>query len=382
MMATESEVGGVYHLRLPLVDVHTIGAGGGSIGWLDSMKVLHVGPQSAGADPGPACYGKGSMEPTITDADLVLGYLNPGYFLGGEIKLNPELARRAIKEKVADPLGMDLVKAASAIRAISDHAMVDAISTVSVRRGEDPRRYTLVVAGGAGPVHAASLARELGIRHLAIPRWSSVFCALGGAIADIRHDYVTSIISRTGLIDPAMLSEAYAAMKKAGDETLEREAVKAGDRYFKGSIDMRYEAQYHEIEIPVDESELTKEGIPQIVDRFHQRHEELYGYRDVTDTEMINLRLAACAKVVTPTRKEQAAVARDESKYLKMRRDVYFEEDGGFIPTAIYDGDAMEVGNLIYGPAVVEQRSTTIVVPPKAKLEVNSYGDYMMELPE
>ena len=382
MMATESAVGGVYHLRLPLIDVHTIGAGGGSIAWLDSLNVLHVGPQSAGADPGPACYGKGSMEPTSTDADLVLGYLNPDYFIGGEIKLNPELARKSIKEKIADPLGLDLVEAARSIKAISDHGMVDGISTVSVRRGEDPRRYTLVVAGGAGPVHAASLAKELGIRNLAIPKWSSVFCALGGTIADIRHDYVTSTISLTSLIDPATLKEAYATMKKAGDDTLEREAVKAEDRYFNGSIDMRYEAQYHEIEIPVDEGELTKAGIPAIVARFHDRHEELYGYRDVTDTEMINLRLAACAKVVTPPRKEQAAVTKDASKHQKMTRDVYFEEEGGFVPTPIYDGDAMEVGNLVYGPAVVEQRTTTIVVPPRARLEVNSYGDYMMELPE
>jgi len=308
--------------------------------------------------------------------------LNPDYFLGGEIKLNPELAQKSVKEKVADPLGLDMVEAARSIRAISDHSMVDAISTVSVRRGEDPRRYTLVVAGGAGPVHAASLAKELGIRHLVIPRWSSVFCALGGTIADIRHDFVTSVISRSSLIDPAMLREAYAAMKKAGNETLERESVKPEDRYFMGSIDMRYEAQYHEIEIPVDEGELTKEGIPAIVDRFHDRHEELYDYRDVTDTEMINLRLAACARVVTPPRKEETPVTRDESKYLKMKRDVYFEEEGGFVTTPIYDGDAMEVGSVIYGPAVVEQRTTTIVVPPEAKLEVNSYGDYMMELPE
>lgn len=382
MMATASAVGGVYHLRLPLIDVNTIGAGGGSIAWLDSLNVLHVGPQSAGADPGPACYGKGSMEPTITDADLVLGYLNPDYFIGGEMKLNPELARKSIKEKIADPLGLDLVEAARSIKAISDHAMVDSISTVSVRRGEDPRRYTLVVAGGAGPVHAASLAKELGIRNLVIPRWSSVFCALGGTIADLRHDYVTSVISRSSIIDPAVLRGAYATMKKTGNDTLEREAIKVKDRYFMGSLDMRYEAQYHEIEIPVDEDELTEAGIPVIVDRFHQRHEELYGYRDVTDTEIINIRLAACGRVVTPSRKEQAPVTKDASKYVKMTRDVYFEEDGGFVPTPIYDGDAMEVGNLVHGPAVIEQRTTTIVVPPKAKLEVNSYGDYMMELPE
>ncbi len=382
MMAVSSEVSGVYHLRLPLIDVNTIGAGGGSIAWLDELNVLHVGPQSAGADPGPACYDRGATEPAMTDADLVLGYLNPDYFLGGEIKLNRELAEKAIKEKIADPLGIDVVEAAASIKTILDHTMVDGIATVSVRRGEDPRRYALVVAGGAGPVHAASLAKKLRIKHLVIPRWSSVFCSLGGAIADVRHDYVTSIVSLTSAVNPQTLREVYDGMKQTGDETLEIEGVEADKRYFEGSIDMRYEAQYHEIEIPVEVSELTEEGVPTIVERFHQRHEELYGYRDVTDTEMINLRLAACGRVVTPARKKQDVVSKDVSDHMKMRREVYFTEDGGFIPTPIYDGDAMEIGNLVYGPAVVEQRTTTIVVPPKAKLEVNAYGDYVMELEE
>ena len=382
MMAVESKVSGVYHLRLPLIDVNTIGAGGGSIAWLDELKVLHVGPRSAGADPGPACYGKGATEPTMTDADLVLGYLNPDYFLEGEIKLDKELAEKAIKEKIADPLGIDLVEAAASIKAILDHTMVDGIATVSVRRGEDPRKYALVVAGGAGPVHAASLAKKLRIKHLVIPRWSSVFCALGGAIADIRHDYVTSIISLTSAINPKVLSQTYTEMQKTGDETLEMEGVNTENKYFEGSIDMRYEAQYHEIEIPVELSELTEEGMPVITERFHRRHEELYGYRDVTDTEMINLRLAACGKAITPPRKKQDIVSKDASKHMKMRRDVYFAEDGGFIPTPIYDGDAMEIGNLVYGPAVIEQGTATIVVPPNARLEVNSYGDYEMELQE
>jgi len=382
IMSFTSAVGGVYHLRLPLIDVNTIGSGGGSIAWIDSFNVLHVGPQSAGADPGPACYGKGSEEPTTTDADLVLGYLNPDYFLGGEIKLYPDLAKTAITEKIADPLGLDLVEAARSIRAISDHSMVDAVSTVSVRRGEDPRKYTLVVAGGAGPVHAASLAKKIGIRRMVIPRWSSVFCAIGGTIADIRHDYVTSIISISSEIDPALLREAHHAMKKTGNDTLERESIRVSDRYFLVSMDIRYESQYHEIEIPVEEEEFTAEGIRTIVDRFHDRHEELYGYRDTTDIEMINLRLAACAKVLTPSRRPDSLSDTDASKYLKTNRDVYFEEKGKFISTPIYDGDSMECGCALYGPAIIEQRTTTIVVPPEARLEINPYRDYVIELPE
>ena len=382
IMSFTSAVGGVYHLRLPLIDVNTIGSGGGSVAWIDSFNVLHVGPKSAGADPGPVCYGKGSTEPTTTDADLVLGYLNPDYFLGGEIKLHPDLARTAIQEKIADPLGMDLIEAARSIRAISDHSMVDAISTVSVRRGENPKKYTLVVAGGAGPVHAASLAKKIGIQRMIIPRWSSVFCAIGGTIADIRHDYVTSIVSTSNNIDYSAVQKAYHSMKKMGNDTLERESIEIKDRYFLVSMDMRYESQYHEIEIPVDENEFNETGIVTIIDRFHDRHEELYGYRDTTEIEMINLRLAACAKVVTPPRKSSDVIDKEADFYLKTKRNVYFEETGEFVSTPIYDGDKMEGGCVVVGPAIVEQSTTTIIVPPKAQLEVNPYGDYVIEISE
>lgn len=382
MMSLQSAVGGVYHLKLPQIDVHTIGAGGGSIAWIDQFGALHVGPRSAGADPGPACYGKGSSEPTITDADVVLGYLNPDYFIGGEIKLHRDLAEKAIKEKIADPLGMSTIEAARAIKVISDHAMVDGMSTVSVRRGEDPRKYTLVVAGGAGPVHAASLARELHITKLVIPKMSSIFCAVGGLIADLRHDFVTSTISRTSLLDPAWLRAAYEDMKEKGNSVLEGEDIPEGSRYFVISADMRYESQYHEIEIPIEEEELSKEGIPVIVEKFHRRHEELYAYRDVTDTEMVNLRLAAFGRVTTPRRVEMPFVSTDASGYIKTTRDVYFEDDGGFIPTPIYDGNALEVGNIVEGPAILEQKTTTTVIPTGARAEVTSFGDFLVELPE
>ena len=175
-MTMESAVGGVYHMRIPMVDVRTIGAGGGSVAWLDSMNILHVGPLSAGADPGPACYGKTGEEPTVTDADLVLGYLNPAFFLGGEIYLDYTHAERAIREKIAVPLGMDIYEAARSIVTITNHNMVNEISAVSVQRGEDPREYVMVAAGGAGPVHVASLAGEFGIKEVMIPRNSSIFC--------------------------------------------------------------------------------------------------------------------------------------------------------------------------------------------------------------
>jgi len=378
--ALETAVAGVYHLKLPLIDVHTIGAGGGSIAWLDKMNVLHVGPQSAGAEPGPVCYGKGGTEPTSTDADLVLGYLNPEYFLGGEMSVDVELARKAIKEKIADPLGMDVVEAARSIRKVIDHSMSDAISQVSVERGEDPRKYTLVAAGGAGPVHVADLAKPLGISQVLISRTSSIFCALGSIIADLRHDLVRSVVAKTNQVNADSLNDAFGEMKTEGDAYLEREGIVPNDRYYRKSIDMRYKGQFHEVELPISEAELSDEGIKHIIEDFHKKHEELYAYRDVVETEMINLRMAACGKVVTPSRKAMTEKSADASNYVKGKRDVYFEKKYGFVPTTIYDGDSMEAGNIVEGPAIIEQKTTTVVVPPKTKLEVTKYGDYLMSL--
>mgnify|MGYP001817944181 CR=1 FL=1 len=378
--ALETAVAGVYHLKLPLIDVHTIGAGGGSIAWLDKMNVLHVGPQSAGAVPGPVCYNKGGTEPTSTDADLVLGYLNPDYFLGGEMSVDIEMARTAIKEKIADPLGIDVITAARSIRKVIDHSMSDAISQVSVERGEDPRKYTLVAAGGAGPVHVADLARPLGINQILISRTSSIFCALGSIIADLRHDLVRSVVVKTSQAGADKLNITFREMKTVGDGYLEREGIVADDRYYGKSIDMRYKGQFHEVELPISEAELTDEGIESIVEDFHKKHEELYAYRDIVETEMINLRLAAYGKVVTPSRKAIVEKSSDAAKYVKGKRDVYFEKKFGFVPTTIYDGDNMVAGNIVEGPAIIEQKTTTVVVPPMARLEVTEYGDYLVKL--
>jgi len=379
-MTLETAVAGVYHLKLPLIDVHTIGAGGGSIAWLDKMNVLHVGPQSAGADPGPACYGKGGTEPTSTDADLLLGYLNPDYFLGGEMSVDTELARKAVKEKIADPLGIDVIDAAKAIRKIIDHSMSDATSQVSVERGEDSRKFTLVAAGGAGPVHVASLAKPLGIRQILISRSSSIFCALGSIIADLRHDLVSSVISKTSEIKVGMLNDTFREMKAVGDQYLEREGIAPVGRYYKKTIDMRYKGQFHEVGLPISEADVSEEEVDHIIEGFHKRHEELYAYRDVVETEMINLRLAAYGKVVVPARKTMASGSGDASRSIKGKRDAYFEEKYGFVPTTIYDGDLMEVGDTVEGPAIIEQSTTTVVVPPDARLEVTTYGDYFMKL--
>jgi N-methylhydantoinase A len=376
----ETAVGGVYHMRLPMMDVHTIGAGGGSIAWLDSMNVLHVGPKSAGSVPGPACYGRGGTEPTSTDADLVLGYLNPQYFNGGEMSLDVSLAEKAIKEEIADPLGISVVAAARAIRKIIDHNMSDAISTVSVERGEDPRGFTLVAAGGAGPVHVTDLAKALGIPRVLISRNSSIFCAMGSIIADLRHDFVTSVVTKTNSADLDALNASYEAMKALGDQFLSREGIPDADRYYEKSVDMRYKGQFHEVELPLPRGAVGPAMRDSMVSEFHKKHEELYGYRDEVETEVINLRRACFGKVVAPERKALSVASYEAGKFVKSRRDVYFEDEIGFVPTQVFDGDLLQAGNIVEGPAIVEQRTTTVVVPPKARLEVTNYGDYLVIL--
>lgn len=381
-MRLDSAVGGLYHMRLPLIDIHTIGAGGGSVGWVDKFGALHMGPASAGADPGPACYDRGGKEPTSTDADLLLGYLNPDFYLGGEIKLRTDLAQKAIEEKVAKPLGLEVWEAARAMRKIIDANMVDGISVVSVQRGEDPRRYVMVAAGGAGPVHAASLARALDITKILVNRGSSIFCALGSVIADLRHDFVRSVITRTNSASLDSLTAYFEEMEALGNKYLDMEGIAPADRYFKRSIDMRYKGQFHEVEVPLvsNNHKLTHADLQAMVAKFNDMHEDLYAYRDSVETEMINLRLAAYGKVVTPARKPLTFATSDSHRHIKGQRQVFFEEANGFVATKIYDGDNMEVGNVAPGPCIIEQYTTTIVVPPRGVAEVNGYGDFVITL--
>ena len=378
-MTDETDVAGLYRIRLPMVDVWTIGAGGGSIAWLGTGKALHVGPRSSGAVPGPACYMKGGTEPTSTDADLVLGYLNPDNYLGGEFQISLELAQKAIKDKIADPLGIDVIEAARSIVRILNSGMVDAISAVSVRRGEDPRRYVMVAAGGAGPVHAAALAKYLRIHTILVPKLSSVFCALGGLISDLRHDFVRTVTFRTGTVDLNELNNIYQDMEREAHEILEREKIAVEDRYFRRTMDMRYRGQFHEVEVDAPGGSIGQKELDDVINGFHQKHESLYAYRDIVETEIMNLRLTGFGKVPKQSLKEMSYEGKDASKHIISKRDVFFEETEGFVSTPIYNGDAMGYGNLLEGPAVVEQKTTTILIPPGYTLEVGKYGDYIMQ---
>jgi N-methylhydantoinase A len=379
--ATDGYIGR-FRLALPTVDIHSLGAGGGSIAWIDAGGILHVGPQSAGAFPGPVCYNQGGIEPTVTDANLVLGYLNPDNFLGGRMILYRNLAQKAISEKISEKIGLDLIKAAQGIIEVVNNNMVDGINTVSVKRGYDPKNFVLLAAGGAGPVHAAKLAQIAGISKIMIPRTASAFCAFGMVISDIRHDYVRPYIYPIRKAELSKINELFKEMEEIGFETLTSEGVKEKDIDFIWSMDMRYIGQIYEVETLIQREPLQKEYIQEIENLFHRKHETIYGYRDnMSDIEVVHLRVKAIGK------KEKLKFKETEKKTInllnetrKQSRKVFFEEKNDFIETPIFNGQMLISGNKIEGPAVIEEPDTTIVVIPNSRCFIDKYNNYILTL--
>jgi N-methylhydantoinase A len=359
-VTTEGEIGG-HRIASPILDIHTVGAGGGSIAWVDSGGLLAVGPASAGAEPGPACYGRGGEKPTVTDADLLLGYLDPGFFHGGELALDDDAARRAIGT-LAGELGLTETEVASGIYELVNANMAAALGVVSVERGHDPREFVLVVAGGAGPIHAAAIARELEIPQILVPRESSVFCAAGMLISDLQHDYVRTYAREP---DADEMERIYAELEAEALETLAGEGVPRERVELTRSVDLRYAGQFNEVEVPRAED-------------FHERHEVLYGYSmPGAPTELINLRLKARGITEKPRLQGSQPGGEDPSGALKGHREAYF--DGAFASVPVYDGLALVNGNVVLGPAIVEQPTTTIVLPPDFTARCDEYDNYLVE---
>ncbi len=378
---SEQTVAGVYHVGLPSVDVHAIGAGGGTIAWLDQAGGLHVGPQSAGAAPGPACYMKGGTEPTVTDANLVLGRLNPASAIAGGIQLGVEASREAIA-KIAEPKGMSIEEMARAIVTLTMVKMADAIGVISVRRGENPKDYTLMAGGGAGAGHAVELAKMMNIDTVLIPRASGILCALGCLISDIRHDQVFSVETPTDQLDWTRINEMYREMLGAAESMLDAEKVEPAARQHSLSAEMKYVSQYQQIDIPwppVNGQGYSEKDLRTITGRFHERHETLYAHHDKTEpTFVANLKLTAFGKVASVKSQQWPADGGGAREYLRSSRQVWFEESG-FTDARVCDGDAIPAGAQVQGPCVVEQETTTVVVPPGWSLKVTHLGDFFIE---
>ncbi|MBI3000116.1 MAG: hydantoinase/oxoprolinase family protein [Deltaproteobacteria bacterium] len=359
-----------------MVDVHSVGAGGGSIAWIDLLGVLRVGPQSAGADPGPACYGKGNEQPTVTDADVVLGYVPTDYFLGGEMTLDCNLAEQAVA-RLAEKLGLGLVETASSIFTTVNATMANQIHELSTMRGHDLRELTLVAGGGAGPVHAAFLARQLGIRKVIVPPVAALYSAYGMTAMDLGRDYARSYVVRLGLLDSANIDRLYWAMEEEALANFAGPGVSADQVVLSRSCELRYNRQFHELEVPVRSGPVEAELVNEIVDTFHKRHEASYKFSmPGQDIEFLTFRV----KALVPHAPVQPQILQrgdsDASALVKRRRSCWF--DNQEMDTPVYDGDRLLAGNQLVGPAIVEERTTTVVIPPGFMGEVDEYKNYLL----
>jgi N-methylhydantoinase A len=365
---------------MPSIDVSTLGAGGGSIAWFDVTNTLRVGPQSAGASPGPACYGNGGEEATVTDANVVLGYISPNFFLGGQIPLRKDLAEKAIKTKVAGRLGISTMQAAAAIYKIINSCMADSASSAFAKRGYDPRDFTLCVAGAAGPAHGLRLMQELGIKRVLIPRLAPVYCALGMTTSDLRHDNTRFYYVQGKAFDLEHVKKLYREMEAEGEKTLEKEGVPKERRRFVRSMDLRYFGQFREVEVELPAGPLTEGTISAGVMAFHARHREMYGYSNENyPIEFMNFKLSAIGTIPPVDLKRIGQGTKDASRALKHQREAFFEEAGGLIETRVYDGERLLGGNVLEGPSIVEEKTTTIVIPPGFRIIVDEYGNYITD---
>ncbi|MDR7468356.1 MAG: hydantoinase/oxoprolinase family protein [Armatimonadota bacterium] len=367
-----------YPFGLPALDIHTIGAGGGSIGWVDEGGLLRMGPRSAGAAPGPACYGQGGSEATCTDADLLLGYLNPDFFLGGRLRLDPAAAHAAVAT-LADRLGRSVEATAAGMVAVIDANMAAGIRHVTVERGHDPREFLLVVGGGAGPVHAAGIARELELARILVPRDSSILCAAGLVRSDLRHDFVRTHVAPFDVVRADRLSGLVGELLDQARRALAGDGVPAERMRVALAADVRYVGQYHEITVPWLREEAEAADLSGLAKRFHEAHDRLYGYAlPDTPLELVNLRAVATGVVDGPPLPE---VAPGPAPAPRSRRAVWAAEDGAFASTPVYDGSAFGSGAALRGPAVIELPTTTVTVPPGWRLEVDRHGSFLLERP-
>ena len=378
-VTTEGVIGG-YPFRLPIVDINTIGAGGGSIAWMDVAKGLHVGPQSAGAYPGPVCYGKGGKEPTVTDANLCLGRINEKFFLGGEMALDKEASEKAISEKIGKPLSKNLAEACQGILDVTNSNMIRTIRVSSMEKGLDPRDFALVAFGGAGPMHAGDLAEEFGISTIIIPEMAGLFSALGLLVADIKNDYSVTKLSKIREIDYRDLLSGFEELKERAIAEFKKEKLLTDKIHFFYSMDMRYSGQAYEINIPIWGS-MDQPSLEKCEKDFHRAHEQLYWWSDPNRmVEIVNLRISAISEVpkTKPHRKESKG--ENSEAALKGTRPVFFKGFQNFQETRIYQRALLNPGNVIEGPAIIESFDTTVVALPSHRAEVDGFGNIIIRI--
>jgi N-methylhydantoinase A len=359
-------------IRVPVIDLAEVSAGGGSIAWVDRAGSLRVGPRSAGAEPGPVCYDRGGTEPTVTDCNLLLGYLDKGSLLAGDLQIDFDAAEKAVREKLGTPLGVDARTAAAAVIDVVNNAMAEALKIVSVQRGHDPRDFTIAAFGGAGPLHAAALADELGVAEVVCPPIPGAFSALGLVGSDLKRDYVRTVYATTDTADPDMLEAAFATLEAEGAAMLDRAGVNAARRRFERTVEARYQRQSYELSVPVLQGKVTRAGVAEIAESFHHKHRQTYGHDNRAEpVQIVNLRVAAIGVIPPLTIRQEPAAAGSEPK--KARRTVWFRATGP-VEAAVLDRSRMPAQFLAEGPAVIESLESTILVPPGWRARMNEDG--------
>jgi len=358
-------------IRVPVVDLAEVSAGGGSIAWVDRAGALRVGPKSAGADPGPVCYARGGTEPTVTDCNLLLGYLDKTSLLDGELPIDHAAAAAAVRARLAEPLGFDVRTAAASVIDVVNHAMAEVLKIVSIQRGHDPRHFALAAFGGAGPLHAAALASELGIAHVICPPIPGAFSALGLIGTDLKRDYVQTLHSAAA-VEPQALQAAFAALERKGAAMLERAGIAPERRRLVRSVDARYPRQSHELEVPVACGSIEAATLAQIAEAFHARHLHTYGHDNRSEpVQIVSARVAAIGATAPLTIRD--SVARRGTDPVKAKRQVWFRETG-VIDATVFDRKRMPAGLKLAGPVVIESLESTILVPPGWQSTMDEHG--------
>jgi N-methylhydantoinase A/oxoprolinase/acetone carboxylase beta subunit len=388
-VAREFEVGRIerfkrgsgYPVRTPCVDMEEIGTGGGSIASIDRLGQVQVGPRSAGSVPGPACYACGGKEPTVTDADLVLGYLDPNYFLGGEMKLDRDAAAESIERRIAQPLGFSTEQAAWAIHRVANEEMANAFRIHAMEQGRDPARYGLLAFGGAGPVHAYGVARILRSPTLLSPASAGVASALGFLVAPIAAEGAQSYMTRLDRIDWARVNEIYAQLEHAGRAFLAESGVKPSEMTVSRSADMQYLGQMHDIAVSIPLGTLGRPDERRLHEAFNGRYQELF-QRVVTRIPVEALTWRVTVSAPAPHLSLRRAPAAPGQAARKGVRPAFFPEERAYVATPVYDRYALQPGERLVGPAIVEERESTLVVGPGARLQVDEFGSLVVEPPQ
>jgi N-methylhydantoinase A len=379
MSASRLLTGSGYRLKVPAIDLAEVGAGGGSIVWIDPAGSLMIGPRSAGASPGPVCYGTGGMEPTVTDVCVILGYLNPNYLVGGELRIDAELSRKVFTEQIADPMGLDVYHAAYGAFEIAGANMIRAIKSVSSERGRDPRSYVLFAFGGNGPLFAASMARVLGMNRVLVPPIPGLFSAFGLLCADVEHHYSRTLCRVLQNTDPFELEAGWKSLEKQALDQLAKNGFQAHQTRLRRSASMHYQGQIYELSVPVPEGLIDQTIIDTLETAFGDEHERTYGHRagpgepvELVNLELIGQGISKQSRV--PDRLHTVETFQRES----LARQVYFGPDRGWMDVPVFDRGRLNKAH--DGPCIVEEYDATCLVPPNARASLDERGNIVIEL--